>query len=287
VVGILVFLIAAGISFNGNSSAMAAGTPAAPAMPADLNLASLRINALDTLYQLDLSPEQLHAMRLAAAGAASGQRRTAVKANAPLAQAMRDFQTALLTSKDDDAVAKLRNHVVELASDVELDDEVQPTDAAMAAAPGFCQQLKASQIAAYLALHADQVSDPVELIESALDAIRDTKAEAAANAAAEVDSLTTDAAYSAGYLVYGTDDAHAKQLEAQITAWLKASADLSDKDFAAQQATREESAKRLIGNVDPMVVLSHWLNLELSQVLANPELPTAIDAMLAAHPATN
>jgi hypothetical protein len=256
-----------------------------PALPVDLNQASLRISALDTLYEFDLAPEQLRALKAAATKTASAQRRTPVKANAEMARAFADFQGALLTSKDDAAISKLRNHIVELGSDLELDDDVQPTDAALAQAPAVCRQLKASQIAAFLASHADQVADPEELMVSSLDGIRDTRAEGGANGAAEAAGLVTDTAVSVSYLVFGADDAKAKPLATQISAWLNSAAGLDDKDFTAQQPAREAAAKKLIGDVDPMVVLSHWLGLQVAQLLSNPELPAAIDAILVARAA--
>ena len=70
------------------------------------------------------------------------------------AQAFRDFQAALLAGSDDAAVSKLRNHIVELAADANLDDAVIPTDAALAQAPAVSHRLTASQIAAFLALVA-------------------------------------------------------------------------------------------------------------------------------------
>ena len=46
-----------------------------PALPPNLNLASLRLKALDTLYELDLSIDQLNQLKTAAAGAATSQSR--------------------------------------------------------------------------------------------------------------------------------------------------------------------------------------------------------------------
>ena len=256
-----------------------------PALPADLNQASLRVSALGTLYDFDLAPEQLRSLRTAAAKTASTQHRTAVKANADLAKALADFQAALLTSKDDAAIAKARTHVTEVSSDVDLDDDVMPTEAALAQAPAVRKQLKASQIAAFLASHADQVADPEEMLLAELDGIRDTRAEGGASAKTDAANLTTDTAVSVSYLVFGTDDAKAKPLATQITAWLNAAAALDDKDFAAQRTARQDAAKKMIGDVDPMAVLSHWLDLQIAQLLSNPELPAAIDATIAARAA--
>jgi hypothetical protein len=274
-----------GVCFGAADAFGQAKPPTPPALPADLNIASLRIHALDTLYELDMTRDQLNALRAAATNTASAQHRTAVKADATLAAAFKDFQAGLLTGKDDEAVAKLRNHVAGLASDVDLDDDVQPTVAAMVAAPALCHRLTASQIAAFLALHADQVDDPAEMILGVLDSTRDLRSDAAANSAAEIDLLIAQTASNASYLIDGTDDAKAAPLAAQITAFLKAGTALDDNTYAAQRAAREDSVKKIVGDVDPIAVLSNWMSLQLAELLSNPELPAAISATLAAHPA--
>ncbi len=138
-------LIAAGTS---QGQTRPAAVVPLPALPTDLNLASLRANALATLYEFDLSPEQLKALRGAAAKTATSRKRTAVKANPALTLAFKDFQAALLGGKDDETIAKARNNVVEVAADRnDLDDAVEASDAALAAAPAMCGELKASQIA--------------------------------------------------------------------------------------------------------------------------------------------
>ncbi len=87
-------LIAAGTS---QGRTRPGGEVCAVAGASSLNLASLRVNAaLATLYEFDLSPEQLKALRGAAAKTATSRKRTAVKANPALTLAFKDFQAAAL-----------------------------------------------------------------------------------------------------------------------------------------------------------------------------------------------
>ena len=59
-------------------------------------------------------------------------------------------------------LSQLREHIEDLTDDtVELDDRVHPTDPARAKAAGALQKIKASQVAAYLSEHADEVADAV------------------------------------------------------------------------------------------------------------------------------
>ena len=260
-----------------------------PALPADLGRASLQVSALDTLYEFDLSLEQLKTVKAAAAKTVSTKHRTAAKANPELANSLKDFQTGLLSGKDGAVVAKLRAEVMRLAADVDLDDEVQPTPEALAQAAGVRKKFKASQIAAFLALHADQVADPGELLASSLESAREMKAEGGAKggagSAAEVQTLISETGTTVGYLVFGTDEAKAKALAGQATAWLKAGLESGEKEFASGQAARDDKAKAMIGEIDPMAVLGHWLDLQVAVLLSNPELPEAVDATVAAKAA--
>lgn len=263
-----------------------AAPPAAPATlpaaatPADLNDLSLRVAALATLYELDLSPDQIKAVRdAAAAGAADRQPRAAAKGTPALAQALTDLHAALLKGDDADRVIDLREKVAELQDDegVDLDDDVRPTDAARGKAAGVVRRLKASQLAAYLAEHADEVGDPVELMVDTLAQVRDAGPED------DPDGDIRQTADEVGGLVAGLDAAKAKQVAEQVAGWLKAGRELKDAEYAARSAALEESAKRIVGDVPPTTVLAHWVENEVAGLLSNPQLPAAADAMLAAR----
>jgi hypothetical protein len=251
-------------------------------LPADPNLASLRINALMSLYEFDMSPGQLKELRAAAVKTAGNQARPPVKGTAALAQAFKDVQSAL-EKRDEQAIVEARNKMVELTSDLDLDDDVNPTEAALAKAPAIRRQLRASQIAAFLAVHADELSDPTELVLGALEAIRDLRDDNKNGAKnGEIATLITQTGQTAGYLVFGTDSAKANGLASRISAWLKSTSELGAKEYDAQQSTQEEAVQKIIGDADPMDVLSHWLNFRIAQLLSNPELPGAINSALAA-----
>ncbi len=149
----------------------------APPLPADLNLASLRVKALDQLYELDLSVDQLKVLRAAATVGGSTQQRTAAKGNENLAAKLRELAGALLDRKDGARIDTLRNDVAELIDDddVQLDDVVRITTAARTKSPELLKQINASQIAAFLASHADEVGDPVEMMVGAVEQIRDAR----------------------------------------------------------------------------------------------------------------
>ena len=159
--------------------------PVTPDLPSDLTQASFRVAALDTLYELDLSVPQLRGLRNQAMGAGQTVSQSSAS-DEKLAAKLKVFHEALLAGSDDQAIATARNDVVDQAENVEgLDDEIHPTDAALTRAPEACKILKASQIAAFLASHADEVSDPAELMVNSVDEIRDASATEAAGDRAE------------------------------------------------------------------------------------------------------
>lgn len=260
------------------SAAPAKGKPPAKAPAAaavDVNDLSLRVQAMESIYEFDLSDAQLSALRAAATGAAQAKQRTAAKSTPKLVEILQGLQAAL-AKQDAEKVQDLRPQVDEAQTDeaVELDDDVVATDAARAKAPGIAKQLKASQIAAYLAEHADEVADPVEQLMDALNDVRDPDAEGA-------DEEMQATAEEVGQLVAGSDAAKSKRVTEQALAWLKANKGLTDDQFASRHDALEASAKKLVGDVSPIQVLSNWLDGEIAELLSNPQLPAAIDAMVA------
>jgi hypothetical protein len=97
--------------------------------PTDLNQESLRVAAVEQLYELDASAAQLRSLRSAANPNGGVRVRAAAKGTAKLAATLREFYDALLDGKDDAKIASLRNQVVELSNDdnVQLDDELEAT----------------------------------------------------------------------------------------------------------------------------------------------------------------
>lgn len=236
---------------------------------------SMRVRAMEVLYELDLSPAQMGVLRglAGAAGVAEVRQRTEGKGTAKLTSTLKDLHEAL-AREDGEKVSTLRAALDDAEDDeaVDLDDDVRPTDAARARAADAVKILKAGQIAAYLAEHADEVSDPVELMMDALTDVRDPDVE-------DADGEMADTADEVGRLVAGIDAAKAKALSERVAAWLKDAKALKDEDYAARRESLEAAAKRIVGEVAPMQVLTHWLENEMAELIANPQLAGAIDAM--------
>jgi hypothetical protein len=266
--------------------------PAAPeathgALPADLNLASLRVSAMDTIYELDLSIDQIRSLRALAVGAASTESRKPAKADPKLAAALQEMENALLDGKDDQAIAKARSQVIELFGAVEppLDDDIHVTAAARSKAAGYFARIKASQVAAFLATHADEVGDPVEMMTDALTTLRANRTKEAGGSnveAAEEAAITIqEISEKVSALVAGTDEARDKEVADQVAAWLNTNYELSDDAYASKQAAMEAAAVKIVGDVSNMSLLQHWLENQIAILLSNPQLAFALDAIQA------
>jgi hypothetical protein len=193
--------------------------------------------------------------------------------NARFASLLKRFQDALLAGNNDQTIARLRGEVVDQIESVEgLDDQIEPTGPALKHAPDFCRNLKASQIAAFLASHADEVSDPAERMVEAVEEIRAAPASDAINIARKI-------ANDIGHMVAGLDQDKSKTVADQIMEWLKQQPGSKDQMTDAERAKLEESAAKVIGEVSNMDVLEHWLQTQMAVLLSNPQLPDAISAL--------
>jgi hypothetical protein len=247
-------------------------------IPADLNDLSLRATALTVLYELDLSLEQLRQLRTVASGAAESRPRAAAEGTDALADALKDLYEALLKGDDTDTIAELRQKVSELQDDdaVDLDDDVQPTPAARRAASLALKKIKASQLAAYISEHADELTDPIEQMNDALGDLRDGDND-------DPDAEIEQTASEVGALVAGADAQKAKEIAGQVQAWLESGRKLTADEFDRLATTRAEVAKKIVGELDPLMVVGHWLDNNIAVFLSNPQLDGAIDALMAAR----
>jgi hypothetical protein len=278
-----IVLALAMLSTNAAAKKPKAAAPDPETQGPALQTLSLRINTLDLLYQLDLSPDQLVAFRSAAIGAADTQPRANAKPNEKLADLFTKMQAALLAGTDDQAITTLRNQIVDLVNSggIEMEDSVRPTPLARANAVGLCTKLKASQIAAFIALHADEVGDPQEIMMSALSAVRDAKE--SPEPGDDPATISQEAATSVGQLVAGTDIIKVKAIADQVTAWLRTGAAISEADLPARHAALEADAHKIVAVAGPMDVLTHWMQHQIAIVLSNPETDHAIDLLQASH----
>ena len=251
--------------------------PAATAsdFPSDANAASLRVGAMQTLYELDASPDQIRAIQAAAQGLADPTERPPAKESKRLMAAVIGLRDALLTGGDDQKISEARNALADASADAELDDVVHPSPGAHLKAATLSRTFSAGQLAAYLAAHADQVVGPGERLMSAVTDLHDDAPE-------EADAEIRQVASDVGQLVGGSDAAQVTAATAKAADWLRANRS-APTDSAEARAKLELSAKAAVGDVPPVEVLGHWFEDELAQLLANPQMPEAAAALISAR----
>ena len=252
--------------------------PSAAGLPSNPSVASLRLTAMLTLYELDASPEQLRRVRTAAEspGVADGHDRPGEKGSDKLAKAMAELRDALVEpTVDDQKVAAAHSALADAAGEADppLDDAVHPPAAARAKAAELAKLFSAGQLAAFVAAHADQVVGPAERLAAGVADVRD-----AADPAA-VDAAIRDVSTEVGQLAAGPDGA---AVAAKAADWLRANKSAAD-DTPDARAKLEASAKAAVGDVPPADVLGHWFEDEMAQLIANPQA-SAATAALAARP---
>jgi len=74
-----------------------------------------------------------------------------------------------------------------------------------------------------------------------------------------------------------------KEISDQVVTWFKSNRELKEEEFTARKGSLDESAKRIVGELPAMTVISHWLDYEVATLLSNPQLPGAIDNTLFAR----
>jgi hypothetical protein len=231
---------------------------------------SLDVAALETLYTLDLKAEQLQALQQMAAETADKRDRLAGKGPAGLGTALAALREALF-ERDGEKIDDLHEQADELRDDdsTKLDDDLDLTAAARRRAPDALRLLTASQVAAYVSENADDIADPLDAMLQALEETRDADQD---DFEAQRNQLAADVALA----LAGLDVEKEKIVGDQVKAWLNQSRALNALLFKEKEAELKEAARTLVGQVDPLQVIRHYLQRDLAKLLSNPRLSDAI-----------
>lgn len=237
---------------------------------------SLEVSALQTLYYLRVTPEQMHQFRkMADETAERGMARTAPKASEKVRRALAELRDALRRPADDQRLEKLFKQLDQAreAEKPQIDDAVEPTDEARERAPEALRLLAPGQVAAYLGSMADDIADPFQRIREALDKARGLNAE-------QWKDLRENIAEEVGRLVGGVDPDEAGSVGDRVVQLLIVARGLKDAEFKKQRPELEKAAREIAGEAGPTDVLRHVLEHTLAELLSNPRLAAALDARL-------
>jgi hypothetical protein len=256
------------------SGSRPAGALPAARLPAPLSNLVLEVAALETLDKLDLSTAQLKSLQQLARGAAGREDRAAGQGPDALRVALLTMREALLRGLDEQ-VEGLQDRVADMldAAGVEVDDSIELTATARKQSPAALKLLKAGQVAAYISEYADDVADPLEEL---LDAMTESRAADQADFDVLRDQVADDVALATA----GLDIEKDRQTSDAVTAWLNKVRALSGPEFEEQRAALEQEARSLVGQVDPLQVIRHYLERDLAELLSNPRLNAVLEAYL-------
>jgi hypothetical protein len=233
------------------------------------------VKALETIYALDLTPQQLKVLEQLAAGAADQRDRQPGQGPAVLSPALAKLGEAIMRGAADDQIETLQDDADEYrdGDDVDLDDAVALTATARKRAPDVLKLLTASQVAAYISGCADDISGPLEEMLDSLDELRTADSD-------DFVELRDQVADDVALALAGLDVEKDTKISAQITAWLNKVRSLGPTDFKMRSAQLQQEAKALVGEVDPLQVVRNYLLRDMAEMLSNPQLPSAIAGRL-------
>ncbi len=238
---------------------------------AELISLKLEVDALEKLYHLDLNARQSSAfLELAAKTAAPLPATREIRAGAEYGKVLKELHTAYLDQAEE-RIHKLSEKVEELhkKESVEINDEFAMTDVALKAAPQAFKLLSAAQIVAYLSALDDEVPDPVERILSAVEEGQDLAAD-------QWKRLRDETAEEVSWLVVGFTNENAPKLRKTAIELLERGHRFKGEELKKEWSSLEKSAQQLIGNVSSLVVIQHYLERELAELLSNPRTTTAL-----------
>ncbi len=247
-------------------------SPCCCTAPASLSSLNLEAKALETIYALDLTPQQLKAAEQLAAGAGDQRDRQAGQGPVALRLALIRLGDAIMRGDPEDQIDSLQDDAEEArdGDNVNLDDAVALTATARKRAPDLLKLLTASQVAAYISDCADDISGPLEEILDSLDDLRTAEGD-------DFTELRDQVADDVALALAGLDPEKDAKISAQVTSWLDRVRLLSPEEFRMRAAELRQDAKTLVGEVDPLDVVRHYLLRDMAELLANPLLPAAIE----------
>ncbi len=244
-----------------------------PPDTSDIDRLSLKVAAMMTLHDLDLTADQLKALKVLAKDTADPRTpRDPAKASAKYIETLKALHDALGKANNDEKVTELadKRDALDEDEDVSIDDEITLTPASRTKAATFLRTLSAPQVTSYLATYSDEGPDPEQDVVDALTDIREANAD-------EVEDMIKETAESVGTLIGGLDLEKSKDLRNTIAELLRTARKLPASEFTSRLPMMEKSVKLLVA-ADPMVVIQHWLERDIAELLSNPQLSDAIDS---------
>jgi hypothetical protein len=242
------------------------------APPAELNELSMEVTALQTLFQLNLTSDQLDRLAELARGAADKRPREAASANAAVKETLVELYAALVRHDEKKVQAleeKFDGHFTKGSSD--LDDFVSITDAARRKVAAVVRILRPSQVASFLGHYSDDWQGPITRMTEAVENGRKVSNE-------EWKSMGEEIADEVAWILVGADAATSKELKPRLVAILDRGRAISTKEWSSKKAVFENEVRKLSEKLSPVTALVNTMEHDLAELLSNPRLAEAIKA---------
>jgi hypothetical protein len=233
---------------------------------------SMEMQALRTLNNLRLTPEQMKALAKVAGDTAEPTRkRNAGKASDAYRKALTELHDALATADDDDKIADLEDAFAELEEKEkpDMDDTVTLTGEARKQAPLAFKKMRPSQVAGYLGFLAEEIVDPQDVLVTTMQEVRGIRDE-------DWKDRRDDLAEELGYLLGGVDEKKSKRFSDAVVALVDKAKKMNDEDYKTKKADLEAEAEKLVSEVEPERVLRNRVERTLAELLSNPRLEAAL-----------
>jgi hypothetical protein len=230
----------------------------------------LLVNAMTTINDLDLTPQQVKMMQDLASD-------TAGKVDPDDSKTDDNYRTALLSlrdallSGDDDKIGDAEDKVDDLQDKLDIDPngpDFDTTTAAKKKAGQVLKMLSTSQIANYISEHSDDVPDALDTIMDAIDQCKDGDAE-------DFKSLKQEAAEQVALLAHGPESTAESTIGKKVSSLLDKARKMSDP--SKQRDQLEQEAKEIVKSIDSFDAMRRWMLREMADVLSNPQVNKALE----------
>lgn len=248
----------------------------ADAEQVNVNDLSMEVQALRTIYQLKLTPEQMKSLRkLAEKTADKNADREEARASEKYVKALQTLRSALASDSDEEAISKAEDQLDEVqdAEPPMLDDGIEISDAARARTPDVMRVLKAPQVLSWLAYNTEEVADPRDMLTNAVTKVRTLKGE-------EFNAFREEIADVSSRLLAGIHQKKSERIHDMVFGLLTRAHDLGDDEVAAKLPALEKEVEELIGKTSATDVMRNVIELAVAEWLSNPRLLAALDVRL-------
>lgn len=247
--------------------------PKAAPKEASVTDLKLEVEALQTLFQLKATPEQLQLLKGLAKDTADTPRDRKARLSDELKQDLIDLHTALVDASDEEDIDKLNEQFDQRyeTEKPDLDEDWEITPAARKKTPEVARLFKAPQLAHFL---GDEVEiDPLDQLVAAMAQVRGMPRKQWLEHRDEV-------ADQVAQMLAGIDKDKYERVSDQVVAFLSRVRVLKDAEFKDKRDELEKAAAKIVANPDPLEVLRNYRDYRIAKLLANPRLAAAVSARL-------